>query len=250
MNDQDLWKQLRWALPLGTALVSAVVGKLMGLELGILVLAGGVLVGVIFVLWHSLQGLTGEAELTLEEALSLAAPSAEEEEKRSVLRTLKDLEYEKSVGKISDEDYAELVAKYSARAKELIQVVDADMDDARAQVERLLSKRLRDDEARAKDAEKQKGKSQKRGAEKQKPAAKRQEPAESALETVDAPEASEATPSDAPDSGPAQTSTPRPTAAAVAPSEERGIECPECTTSNDADARFCKSCGTPLEAAS
>lgn len=243
MNDPDLWKQLKWGLPLATALVSGVVGKLMGLELGILVLAGGVLVGVIFILWHSLQGLTGEGELTLEEALSLAAPSAEEEEKRSVLRTLKDLEYEKSVGKISDEDYAELVAKYSARAKELIQVVDADMGDARAQVERLLSKRLREDEeARAKAIKQQRSKGQK-------PGAKREKPAESALETVDAPGVSEATPTDAPDSSPEQQSTPRPTAA-VAPVEERGIECPECTTANDADARFCKSCGTPLEAAS
>jgi len=249
MNDPDLWKQLRWALPLGTAAASGVVGKLMGLELGILVLAGGVLLGVIFILWHSLQGLTGEAELTLEEALSLAAPSAEEEEKRSVLRTLKDLEYEKSVGKISDEDHAELVAKYSARAKELIQVVDADMGDARAQVERLLSKRLRDDEeARAKAAKQAKAK--KPGSDTQKPAAKRQKPAESEGETVDAPEASEATPSDAPDSSRARESTPRPTAAAATPSDERGIECPECTTPNDADARFCKSCGTPLEAAS
>lgn len=239
MNDPDLWKQLKWGLPLGTALVSGFVGTLMGLELGILVLAGGVLVSVIFILWHSLQGLTGEAELTLEEALSLAAPSAEEEEKRSVLRILKDLEYEKSVGKISDEDYAELVAKYSARAKELIQVVDADMGDARAQVERLLSKRLRDDEeARSKATKQQKSKVQK-------PGAKRATPAESEPETVDAPEASEATPTDAPDSSPAPDSTPSPQAAA-----SRGIECPECTTANDTDARFCKSCGTPLEAAS
>ena len=250
MNDPDLWKQLKWGLPLGTALVSGVIGKLMGLELGILVLAGGVLVGVIFILWHSLQGLTGVAELTLEEALSMAAPSAEEEEKRSVLRILKDLEYEKSVGKISDDDYAELVAKYSARAKELIQVVDADMGDARAQVERLLSKRLREnEEARTKAAKPSKAK--KPGVENQKPAAKREKPAESELPAVDAPEASEATPTDdAPDSSPARESTPRPTAAAVAPSDERGIECPECTTANDADARFCKSCGTPLEAAS
>ena len=244
MNDPDLWKQLKWGLPLGTVLVSGVIGKLMGLELGILVLAGGVLVGVIFILWHSLQGLTGEAQLTLEEALSLAAPSVEEEEKRSVLRTLKDLEYEKSVGKISDEDYAELVAKYSARAKELIQVVDADMGDARAQVERLLSKRLREEEeARAKAGKQSKAK--KPGVENPKPAGKRQKPAESEPETVDAPEVSEAIPTDAPDSSPARESTPRPTAAAT-----RGIECPECTTANDADARFCKSCGTPLEAAS
>lgn len=200
---------LRWLLPLCAALASVVVGVLMGIELGILVLAGAVLVGVIFILWNSVQGLTGEAELTLEEALSLAAPSAEEEEKRAVLRTLKDLEYEKSVGKISDEDYVELVAKYTARAKELIQAVDADLGDARSQAERLLAKRMSEDDEAAKESKPRKVKREKR-----------------------APEGEKSTP--------LEKSAPR----------ERGPECPECNTANDPDARFCKSCGTPLEAAS
>ena len=198
---------LRWGLPLCAALSSVVVGVLMGIELGILVAAGGVLVGVIFMLWNSVQGLTGEAELSLEEALSLAAPSAEEEEKRSVLRTLKDLEYEKSVGKISDEDYAELVTKYTARAKELIQAVDADLGDARSQVERLLAKRMGEDAAPAKESKQRKVKREKRETETQK------------VETQEA-------------------------------ETQKGAECPECSTANDPDARFCKSCGTPLEAAS
>lgn len=219
MNQPDLWRTLRWALPLGATLASVVVGMLMGLELGILVAAGGVLVGVIFILWSSVQGLTGEAELTLEEALSLAAPSAEEEEKRAVLRTLKDLEYEKSVGKISDEDYAELVAKYTARAKELIQTVDADTGDARTQVERLLSQRMSEEAAPPKESKQRKAKREKRA-------------------TVDAADPSAADPSAADSS--AHT---RKTASS-------NVECPECTTANDPDARFCKSCGTPLEAAS
>ncbi|HEY6725450.1 MAG TPA: zinc-ribbon domain-containing protein [Polyangiaceae bacterium] len=203
MNQPELSRTLRWVLPLCAALASVVVGVLMGIELGILVLAGAVLVGVIFILWNSVQGLTGEAELTLEEALSLAAPSAEEEEKRSVLRTLKDLEYEKSVGKISDEDYAELVAKYTARAKELIQAVDADMGDARSQVERLLAKRMGEAAEPAKESKPHKVKREKRA-------------------------------SDGEKSAPL----------------EKDTECPECNTANDPDARFCKSCGTPLEAAS
>lgn len=203
MNPSDLSRMLRWLLPLCAGLASIVVGVLMGLELGILVLAGAVLVGVIFILWNSVQGLTGEAELTLEEALSLAAPSAEEEEKRSVLRTLKDLEYEKSVGKISDEDYAELVAKYTARAKELIQAVDADMGDARSQVERLLAKRMGETAEASKESKPRKVKREKRPGEGEQ----------------------------------------------SHPSEKRA-KCPECSTPNDPDARFCKSCGTPLEAAS
>jgi len=219
----DLWKMLRWALPLGAALASVVVGSLMGIELGILVLAGGVLLCVIFLFWNSVQGLTGESELTLEEALSMAAPSAEEEEKRSVLRTLKDLEYEKSVGKISDEDYAELVAKYTARAKELIQAVDADMGDARAQVERLLAKRIDDEKASVESSkQRKKPKRDARAAESQKRESRESEKPK--------PDTKDSTPPEAPPMS--------------------GIECPECTTPNDPDARFCKGCGNPLEAAS
>lgn len=234
MNQPDLWKKLRWVLPLGAALASVVVGVSLGIEIGILVLAGAVLVGVIFILWNSVQGLTGEAELTLEEALSLAAPSAEEEEKRSVLRTLKDLEYEKSVGKISDDDYAELVAKYTARAKELIQAVDVDLGDARAQAERLLASRMDEEVAST-------GKLRARKAKRTNDSHERQR----TREASGAPEVSNASAAEAPDSASVAESTPRPKAAAAS-----GIECPECTTENDPDARFCKSCGTPLEEAS
>jgi hypothetical protein len=72
----------------------------------------------------------------------MGAPSKVEEEKRAVLRALKDLEYERGVGKISPEDYAELSARYRAEAKRLIQAVDETLAPARAEVERALQKRL------------------------------------------------------------------------------------------------------------
>jgi hypothetical protein len=86
--------------------------------------------------------LTGSASLGFEEALGMGAPSKAEEEKRAVLRALKDLEYERSVGKISPEDYAELSAKYRAEAKRLIQTLDEALAPARKEVERALKKRL------------------------------------------------------------------------------------------------------------
>ncbi len=54
--------------------------------------AGSALVGALLILWNSVQALTGDAPLTLEEALTLTAPSTEEERKVAVLRALKDLE--------------------------------------------------------------------------------------------------------------------------------------------------------------
>ena len=91
-----------------------VVGMTFGLALAILVLAGCVLAGVITLFWLSVRNLSGDTPLSLDEALAMGAPTAAEEEKRAVLRALKDLEFERSVGKISEQDYLEFSARYRA----------------------------------------------------------------------------------------------------------------------------------------
>ena len=108
-----------------------------------LVAGGAVLVGAIAILWNSLLSLTGDAPLTLDEALSLAAPSAEEERKESVLRALKDLEYERNVGKLSEDDYRELSRRYRQDAKQLLQLVDETLAPARARALEQLEERLK-----------------------------------------------------------------------------------------------------------
>lgn len=126
-----------------TTLVGAVVaGALVGIEVSLLIIAGGALVGVIGLLWASVQSLTGETPLTLEEALSLGAPSAEEEQKRAVLRALKDLEFERSVGKITQEDYVELSNRYRAEARRLIHQIDLGGEKEREAIERMLAEKL------------------------------------------------------------------------------------------------------------
>ncbi|HVY28059.1 MAG TPA: hypothetical protein VHB79_15990 [Polyangiaceae bacterium] len=119
-----------------------VAGYVAGVQVAFLTLAAGVLTLVIALMWSSVQSLTGGASIGFEEALGMGAPSKVEEEKRSVLRALKDLEYERGVGKISPEDYAELSAKYRAEAKRLIQSVDDALGPARSEVERAIEKRL------------------------------------------------------------------------------------------------------------
>jgi hypothetical protein len=138
----ELVRQLRLFVPLAWLAATIAAGWLSGVELAFLVAAAGVLVLVITLAWVSVQSLTGSASLGFEEALGMGAPSKAEEEKRSVLRALKDLEYERSVGKISPEDYAELSAKYRAEAKRLIQALDETLAPARAEVETALQKRL------------------------------------------------------------------------------------------------------------
>src|SRR3954466_11040947 len=132
----------RWGAPLLVIILASLFGHHFGLGIGLLTVAGGVLGGSIWLIWSSLQGLSGEAPLTLDEALSLGAPSAEEEQKRAVLRALKDLEYERAVGKISDEDYASLAEHYRTEAKRLLRAVDRDLSPERERAERILAERL------------------------------------------------------------------------------------------------------------
>src|SRR3954470_8699686 len=133
---------VRWAAPLLTLVAAITSGTLFGVQLVVLTLAAAALLLVIFLLWSSVQALAGESELTFEEAFSFGSRSAEEEQKRAVLRALKDLEYERSVGKISEEDYQEYAARYRAEAKRLIQNLNEHLAEQRQQVERELERRL------------------------------------------------------------------------------------------------------------
>lgn len=123
-----------------------------GLPALLLVAAGAALTGVIALIWTSLSSLSGTDDLTFEEALSLAAPTAEEEQKRAVLRALKDLEYELRVGKISREDFDEVSARYRAEARRLIALSDATLDDRRKAAELRLQRFLDENESSTFDA--------------------------------------------------------------------------------------------------
>jgi len=227
------------------------------------VLAGGALIAVIAVFWASVRTLSGETPLSGADAYALGAPRAEEEQKRAVLRALKDLEFERSVGKISEEDYRALVAKYRAEAKRLLRILDTDALPRRAYVETLVAKRLRreglltdapevegraDEEAEggapaeddkelskqlAASTKKKRGAAPKAASRKQKATGQR---AEVPSETPEAPPKE-------PDAAPeilAMKTTPVTEPMSAAPA------CGQCSTVNDSDAAFCKKCGARL----
>src|SRR5450432_2324023 len=142
MNASPRMSVARWAAPLFTLVAAITAGAFYGVQLVVLTLAAAALLLVIWLLWSSVQALAGESELTFEEAFSFGARSAEEEQKRAVLRALKDLEYERSVGKISEQDYHEYATRYRAEAKRLIQNLNEHLAEQRQQVERELQRRL------------------------------------------------------------------------------------------------------------
>jgi hypothetical protein len=197
---------LKIALPVAVALAAAILGATRGVALALLVLAAAALLLAILLLWNSIQSLDDDAELTLDEAMALAAPSAEEEKKRAVLRALKDLEYERSVGKISEEDYATLSARYRAEAKELLRALREAEEKVRERVERRVARRLE----------------------------------KAGLETKTQPEEEP----DAEDEPTAAEPSEEPIAEAQP--EDDIKTCLACDTENDTDARFCKSCGAKL----
>jgi hypothetical protein len=214
MNDRSPQMRLvRWAAPLVTLTVAIVLGSLYGVQLVVLTLAAGALLLVICLLWGSVQALAGESELSFDEAFSMGTRSAEEEQKRAVLRALKDLDYERSVGKISEEDYHEYSARYRAEAKRLIRDLDENLAEARKQVERELERRMRKLEREKSSDEDELG-----------------EAAPAAL--VEA------------------SSNPENTAPKAANKPEKlKRECLACQAQNELDARFCKSCGAAMASA-
>jgi hypothetical protein len=213
MNDRSPQMRLvRWAAPLVTLTIAIILGTLYGVQLVVLTLAAGALLLVIWLLWGSVQALAGESELSFEEAFSMGTRSAEEEQKRAVLRALKDLDYERSVGKISEEDYHEFSARYRSEAKRLIRDLDENLAEARKQVELELARRMRKlEQEREQDED-----------ELAEPA-----PATS-VEATSNPE--------------------NPALEATKKAEKVARECLACHAQNELDARFCKSCGAGMAA--
>lgn len=137
----------RWAavgLPVAACAGAMVAGAMAGVGALLLVLAAGALVGAIGLLWASVRTLSGDAPLAveLETSAHKGGVDALAEEKRRLLRALKDLESEHSLGKIDDADYAELVARYRDETKAVMRELDKQVDPYREAAERLLRDHL------------------------------------------------------------------------------------------------------------
>lgn len=130
-------------------------------------------------------------------------------------RALKELELDRSMGKLSDDDYAEIRSRYRERAVRILRQLDQGQSYEQ-QIERDLAARR---EALGK-----------------KPASKAlASSGEAVTEKADAKLADTAATTE-PAPRPASNQVPTVIAAA----------CPECGTRNDIDARFCKHCGHKL----
>jgi hypothetical protein len=159
---------------------------------------------------HRTLAPLAEPEGEAETELGSRTRAALEREKSLVLRSIKELEFDRAMGKVADADFNEMVGRLRSRALSLLTQLDAgEAGSYRELIERELRARL---------------------------AAGGTAPA--SREAVSA----DATANDAADRDTAATHL-DPMVADDAPAAQR---CPVCETANDPDARFCKRCGEPL----
>jgi ribosomal protein L40E len=143
--ERSLGRAVAIGLPAITVLGAIAVGVAAGLGSGLLVLASGGLLGTIALLWASVRTLSGDAPLQTGFQTVVArrhGVDALGEEKRRVLRALKDLEVEHALGKIDDADYEALVARYRADAKAVMREMDREIGPLRTEAERIAREYL------------------------------------------------------------------------------------------------------------
>ena len=135
--------------------------------------------------WRALAPLAGVQVRPAGGVLAGRTRAALERDKALVLRAIKDLEFDRAMGKVSEADFQELIPRLRARAVRLIRELDAE-GGYRDEIEKEIARRI---------------------------------------------------------------GTPAPVSAVPKPaSAGRSLRC-ACGTTNDVDARFCKSCGLRLESA-
>jgi hypothetical protein len=76
------------------------------------------------------------------ESLGRRTRAALEREKALVLRSIKELEFDRAMGKVSDRDFQEMAGRLKGRAIELIKRLDADVGGHREIIEREIATRL------------------------------------------------------------------------------------------------------------
>lgn len=146
LDEQRLGRSVAIGLPLVTVVGGAITAVVAGPATGVLVLAAGLLLGVIALGWASLRILSGDVALSPElMALDSASRGADSltSRKNMLLRALKDLENERAIGKIEPEDYEQITQTYRSELKTLLKRIDETLAPHRAKAEELVEAHFR-----------------------------------------------------------------------------------------------------------
>jgi len=136
--------------------------------------------------------------------------AALEREKNLLLRSIKELEFDRAMGKVAEGDYEEMVGRLRSRAVRLLQQLDNTSSGYRELIERELASRLVKAGSKESTESRESAESRESGESRE---------SEESRESRESAESKE--------------------------SVVAGV-CPSCATVNDDDAKFCKSCGSKL----
>ena len=92
--------------------------------------------------YRTLAPLAADDVTRFSEPLSERARAAVEREKRLVLRSIKELEFDRAMGKVSAKDFEEMGGRLRARAIALMKQLDEGVSSYRHEIERELEVRL------------------------------------------------------------------------------------------------------------
>ncbi len=190
-------------------------------------------VGIVaMAVYRTLWPLTSDVSAVQPEMVGGRTRAALEREKTIVLRAIKELEFDRAMGKVSESDCEEMIGRLRARAVRLIRQLDAGSAGYRDLIDRELNARLGTGGAGVRPVN-----------------GRGTDVAQSGIAArvrAAAPDGDASTAAD--------TAVPRTDGA---PAGDRGEDVPSlagpaaclaCGAINDADARFCKACGTKLGA--
>lgn len=147
MDEQRIARYSAVGLPIVTLVAAGAVGVFIGPATSILVVAAGVLLGVIAMLWGSLRVLSGDAPISPDlEALDSARRGDHplSSRKKMLLRAMKDLERERDIGKLEDDDFEQLSSTYRAELKDVLKRIDESLEPYRAKAEALTRVHLKE----------------------------------------------------------------------------------------------------------
>ncbi len=132
----------RYLSPLAAVLIAALgvaVGIFLGGPTAVLWFAFALLSGAVLLFWESLRlVLDPTAAGDVDDEDEDGVPVALEARKRAALRALKDIDYERSIGRLGEEDHKALSERYRDEAKTAMRALDEGMHDWMVTAEALL----------------------------------------------------------------------------------------------------------------
>ena len=239
------------AIAIGSAVITvAAVGYLAASGAGLgapsvfVVLAALVLCLTVYLIARSGIALLREPEAEEVRRVTGRRRKELEREKQSLLKALKDLEFDHEMGKVGDGDFAEIAGRYRGRTIQVMRQLDETGADLRKLLERDLAERM----ARGRGEASRRGERRSATTTTTTGAGATAAGGAPATTATTATTATMATTASLGSAATTETTASLGSAATAAAVMRRPL-CGACETENDPDAVFCKRCGKPVGAA-